>query len=462
MKIGVCLCLLCFTYQVGFTQTTPYLKEQIVQYLEILHNQPIQIEMVENRLLFELKDSVGYSLLEGLTRTKIQENPDEKVYDELLSWEYLQQKNFEKSFIQEVALDKREKGNGLRLMNLGRICLRNKSYEIATQSFNYVLSKEKTGVLYRSAKRAILSGKEHQILERAYQNKDFLSLYYSYQDFISEFKEGEDVAEAKLSLAKLEIEYLNKIDLARVHLKELLRLKDDGANSNLFKANCKMVLAHADLLKGLVWESALLYNQVHIDYKDEPLGQEALLESARLYYFAGDFRLAKSQLDVLKTATSELTANDALDLSLLIQKNLEEDSLGLALKLFAKAGLFIYQHKSDEAEKLLDSIPLKYPKYTDNSLADDILMAKYQIFVYEHRFEKASEVLMKVYSLYPKGIWADNALYLCASLYEQSLKNLPKAQELYEKVFLMYPGSFYARQARERYRILRGDKTPEL
>ena len=47
----------------------------------------------------------------------------------------------------------------------------------------------------------------------------------------------------------------------------------------------------------------------------------------------GDFEWAQSQLDVLKSSTSKLIANDAMYLSLLISDNLNLDTSSLAMEM---------------------------------------------------------------------------------------------------------------------------------
>jgi len=54
-------------------------------------------------------------------------------------------------------------------------------------------------------------------------------------------------------------------------------------------------------------------------------------------------------------------------------------------------------------------------------------------------------------------ILADNATFQLADLYENILGDTTKAQELYEKVLLEYPGSLFVVEARKRFRRLRGD-----
>lgn len=434
--------------QINPVMGTADFKNQILSYLNILTLNKEELIPIENRLSYELKEPKNFILFQEIILEKLQENPDDLNLAELLSWQYIRQKQFDKAIIQEIALDKREKGDGFRLLNLGRICFRNEDLKNSVFCYDYILKKGKEAKLYRLAKKERLKSLEFESEESGI---DQVSLHTDYQEFIHEFNVGEDVDEVKLNLAKLDIEYLGKVEEARQILSTLLL---SNSNTLTFKAECKFSLAKADLLKGLVWESALLFNQVHFDFKEEPLGQEALFEASKIYYYTGDFKLAKSELDVLKTATSDVTANDALDLSLLIQKNLEEDSTGLALRLFARSELYIYQHRLVEAEKILDSISSNYPH---NSLADDILMAKYRMAFFVKNYVSAFNNLEKIILSYPRGIWADNALFLLGELNEKSFKNPQKASEYYEKLILNYPGSYFVAESRKRFRKLRGD-----
>src|SRR3546814_12342917 len=88
-----------------------------------------------------------------------------------------------------------------------------------------------------------------------------------------------------------------------------------------------------------VWEATLLYGQVEKGYKDTPLGQEARFRNARLSYYIGEFEWAKGQLDVLKAATTQLMANDAPNLRLLISQNTGPATTFDPLPMFARAEL---------------------------------------------------------------------------------------------------------------------------
>ena len=65
--------------------------------------------------------------------------------------------------------------------------------------------------------------------------------------------------------------------------------------------------------------------------------------------YIGEFNWAKAQLDVLKAATAKLIANDAMELSLLISDNIDEDSSTVALDYYARADLLAYRNQYDLA-----------------------------------------------------------------------------------------------------------------
>lgn len=178
-------------------------------------------------------------------------------------------------------------------------------------------------------------------------------------------------------------------------------------------------------------------------------------KNAKLAYFQGDFTWSKAQLDVLKSSTSQLIANDALDLSLLISDNLQNETDSAALLKYAQADLLVLKNQSGAAIKSLDSLHILFP---NNSLADDILMAKARIFIKDNDIQKAVHELQEILNNYSTELWGDNAVFMLADLYETRLNQPEKARELFQKIISDYPGSIFVIEARKRFRELRGDK----
>jgi len=158
---------------------------------------------------------------------------------------------------------------------------------------------------------------------------------------------------------------------------------------------------------------------------------------------------------VLKTATTQLISNNAIELSLLIQDN-TIDSLELEpLILFAKADLNFAQNNFEQANLLLDSLIKLYPK---SKLLDDIFYKKAEIAFKQKNYTQAAKQFLYVYENYGTDILGDNALYQLASVQQNKLNQKEEALKNYEKFISDYPGSFFLNDCIKQFRILRGDQ----
>ena len=214
----------------------------------------------------------------------------------------------------------------------------------------------------------------------------------------------------------------------------------------------KLELGDLLLFAGQTWDASLLYMQVEKANKNDVLGAAAKFRNAKLSYYSHDFEWAKSQLDVLRSSTSKLVANDAMELSLLISDNMEDDSTYDMLALFADADLLLYRGQLDSAWDAFDAVGravLSHP------LLDEVLMRKAQIRMKQARYAEADSLLQRLVDFYPYDITADDALMLRAELNEDHLANPQTALECYEKLLLDYPTSLYVDRARKRYNALK-------
>jgi tetratricopeptide (TPR) repeat protein len=210
----------------------------------------------------------------------------------------------------------------------------------------------------------------------------------------------------------------------------------------------KAELADVNVYSGDFGEAIITYSQVIESNKNNLLGDDIKYKKARLGYYMGNFSWAKAQLNALRASTSKLIANDAMDLSLFINENLE-DSITTPLELFARADLQIFRRNFGEAIIRLDSISQLYP---DNSLADDVLFRKAAILQEEGKFTEAAELYDQVVKNYSWDSLADDALFRLAGLYQSKLNRKPEAMDLYKKMLTDYPSSVFVVDARTEYR----------
>ena len=198
----------------------------------------------------------------------------------------------------------------------------------------------------------------------------------------------------------------------------------------------------------------MIFSQIVLDFKDDPLGHEAKFRNARISYYTGDFAWAQTQLDALKASTSKLISNDAINLSLLITDNFNLDTIFTPMEIYARADLLIAQRKIDDARLALDSITNNYPGH---ALEDEILLLHGDLAMQEGNIDAAIEFYNRVVELHFDDITGDDALYNLAIIYDEILRNYDMAEKMYSKLLFEFSGSLYTVQARKRYRELTGE-----
>lgn len=426
------------------------------EYIEAIKNDENNLKRVKDILQVQIfSDDVGNQKKEYLKTfliKEIQKNPNQTFYYDLLIWLFIQMREFESAFLHSKALDKRLNEDGTRLVNLAKLCASNLAYDVAIKSFQYVIDKGPNNVYYIESKIGLVDVMNQKIINNVYTQHDLIELEKIYKSNLEELGKNAKTAKLIKGLAHLQAFYLNKTEEAITLLEEAIKLP--GLTPE-FQAECKLELADILVFIEEVWDAKLLYSQVEKAFKYDVLGQEAKFRNARLSYYIGEFQWAKAQLDVLKAATSKLTANDAMQLSLLISDNTLMDTTPTALLIFARADLYIYQHKYDSALILFDSIKTNFPSH---SLNDEILFKKAKIMIAQRNYPLAVAYLDTLLYDYPYDILADDALFKMAKIYETKLDNPQKAMECYKNLLTQYPGSLYVVEARKRYRVLRGDE----
>jgi len=421
------------------------------EYLNFLPSNPAFINQAENALSGLYDGPADYDILKVALLKKIQKDPQQTLYTELLTWQFLQQKQFDQALNQALALSRRQNDDGSTIFELCRTLTSDEAYDAAIRGYEYLVSKGKDQPYYIPSKIELINTKNLMVTAGKYAKDDLISLEKDYIDLLNEFGRNSSTAFAMQRLANLEAFKLHKLSDAQKLLQETINIP--GTKPGLL-ASCKLDLGDVTLLNNKPWDATLLYSQVEVDFPNTSIGQDAKYRNAKLAYYTGDFTWAKGQLDVLKAATSELIANDALNLSLLISDNITADSTGAALKMYARADLMIFAEEPGKALLTLDSIDKKFP---GNSLAADILMAKARLSIQQKEYEKAVVLLKKIDSDYGSGLWADDAVFMLGDIYENHLSDKEQAKIYYQKIITDYAGSLWINEARKRFRLLRGD-----
>lgn len=431
-----------------FKKDKPMLMQE---YLDILASIPQLLPQAESTLSMIFEDKNDYQIFQTAILKKIQKEPDAEVYINLLTWNYIQQQEFDMALRQLIAFDKRTKADGGTLFNAVSTFVDNGAYETAVKAYEYLLTKGKESLYYLPAKIEMLNTKYNLQTSGKYTAVELAVLAKDYQVLLEENGKNKNTLFAIKKLANLQAYYLNQPGNAEKSLEEALQLP--GINSSDI-GQLKLDLGDVYILTNQPWEAFLVYEQVSKQFEGQPIGNEARFRSAKLSFYQGNFDYSNGQCQVLKAATSQLIANDALNLSLLISDNIQTPTDSNALKMYADAEMLLFRNLPMQAVKKLDSIAVAYP---DNGLADAVLMSKARIYIKSGDFQKAADLLKKVTDNFKDGIWTDDALFTLGDLYEKKLNDMAQAKSYFQKLITDYPGSMFSAEARKRFRNLRGD-----
>ncbi len=423
------------------------LDKMMLNYIDFIERNPSSLSNVKraiNDFVTEDPENEGNVLLRKLLIKKVQLAPN-IIWNEMLSWLFIQQKQYAKAFLQEKAIYSRQPQRMPRILELGRIAAKAEAIDVAQNIFNYVIETAQNIDTKLEAHYDVLQIKTKTAAPKVYPDlaQSYLDIFKTYGTFSQTFK-------LQIAYAHFLAFRMNAPQKATSFLEEALELP----LNRMEKATIKLELGDILVLQEQFDKALIYYTQIQRNLKNSTLSQEARFKVAKASYYKGDFKWAEAQLKILKSSTSQLIANDALDLKLLITDNKYEDSLQTALKRYAKADLLAFQNKNDEAISHLDYI-LKTHK--TEPIIPQALYKQALLYELKKAYNKASENYQNIITNYSDGVLVDNALYNLAELYNHQLQQPEKAKTLYKELVFNHADSIYFVAARKKFRQLRGD-----
>lgn len=421
-------------------------EQMFANYIDYINYRPNHLNDIKRTVsdfISENSDNENNIFLRRALLKQIQKEPKSYWY-EMLSWLYVQEKAYNKSFIQEKALFMRNPESLERLIELGVMAKKDTDDEIAKSIFNYVLdsTQDKTTALIA----------HEYILEIETRNADEVQLKEidkTYNDLFSEFGMVRRTIPLQIAYGKFLAFNLKDTEKATTFLKESLKLNV----THYRKSRIKLLLADVLVLQEKFNEALIFYSQIQNELKNSTIAQEARFKVAKTSYYKGDFDWAESQLKILKSSTSQLIANDALDLKLLISDNKYEDSLQTALKQYAKADLYAFQNRTDDAISLLNKI---LEEHQGENIIAQTLFQQAKLFEKKKQYTKAEANYQELINNFSEDMLIDDAYYYLAELYNTHLEKSEEAKDHYEKIIFEHQDSIYFIEARRKFRLLRG------
>ncbi|MBK9224841.1 MAG: tetratricopeptide repeat protein [Flavobacterium sp.] len=429
----------------------------IEKFLNEAYSNPQSSIMIQNQLSRFMTEDANEMFNETLRKALLvtaQKNQD-VFWNEYLSWFYVQQKEYGKAFIQEKAIYKRNPETFSNIVNLAQLAIEEKEQETAKEILTFVLENTKDLELLIQAHTFLI-----QMRIDTAQEKDFKSIASDLDVLLKEFGISPYSLSLQIMQAHFSTFYLKQAEQGKLVLNAALELPLNEYQ----KADVKMELADILLFEEKFNQALIYYSQIEEDLKNDVIGHEASLKAAKTSYFKGDFQWAQKQFKELKSASTQLIANDALEYFLLINDNTVADSTQTALKQLAHADYLLYQNKNKEAANLFQAI-LKSFKGQEIEGVTFLRLGK----LYEKMGDSLSALsqYQEIIDHHKDGIYIDEAYYFSAEIYNKQSVDVnqssgaeqakQKAKSFYEQIIFHHEDSIYFTDARKKYRQLRGD-----
>jgi len=430
----------------------------ISTFLDEAYANPQNSILIQNQLARFMVEEGDENFNETLRKALIirtQKNQD-IFWNHYLSWFYVQQKEFGKAFIQEKAIYKRNPDSLSDIVNLAQLAIEEDDSETAKEILGFVLENTKDLELLIQANSYLIQMKIDKASE-----KDFATINTELNGLLTEY----EISPFTLSLQLIQAHFvafnLKKPEEGKAIIKKALELQLNAYE----EAQAKMELADILLYEEKFNQALIYYSQIEENLKNDAVAHEASLKAAKTSYFQGDFVWALKQFKELKSASTQLIANDALEYFLLINDNTVADSTQTALKQFAKGDYLLYQNRNQEAIAQFQSILKSFKGQASRATLEQAkqieavtLLRLGKIYEKQGEYNLALAQYQNIITQHGDGIYIDEALYFSAEIYNNTLKQPDKAKPLYEKIIFNHQDSIYFVEARKKYRQLRGDK----
>jgi tetratricopeptide (TPR) repeat protein len=203
------------------------------------------------------------------------------------------------------------------------------------------------------------------------------------------------------------------------------------------------------LLKDQVDSALAHYEKSLKDPLAQPVYEEFCFRLADVYFYKGDLeQSAESYQKIINDFPKGMFVNNSLERLNLIKDNLDMNRP--FLKNFSKALLLEYQENFSEAEKLLEKIA----QAKVSTLSDAALMEKSSLLRKKRNFKSSISEYQSLSDKFPDSPYLALALKSIGDVYQQDLRDIPKARETYELFLKKFPNSLYVQEVREKLKAL--------
>jgi len=429
-------------------------RKAMQEYVALLDENPDRLALVRSRLQGFVDRGEGVEAGTSVLETAVENQPLNTAYRELLAWLYMSTDDYEAAYDVYRALDRLQQSEGRRLYAFAQKAADADQFSVATTALEVVLERYPDAEVAAQARRTL--GDTYRrwaspSSEATSLGPDSSARYdaarRAYRTFLEEHPSHEARPEVLVALGSLELDVYRALDRAQATLKRVVSSDSSAAAAD----EARYDLARIALFRGNLERAELLFSRLADQAGNDALADRARFELARLQFYQGRFDAAAARAQTTSADPSADVANDAIELSVLIQENRGPDSLDAPLRQYARAQLDMRRRQFDAATARLDSLLRNHGRH---ALADQARFERARVELALGDTSRAQETLRTLPRRHPRSPYADRSLYRRAQLHEA--QGQPEAAiSLYNRLLSEYPKSLLAADARTRLRTLR-------
>jgi tetratricopeptide (TPR) repeat protein len=433
--------------------------EAINEYCELLDSDPNQLKQIEGRVYPLLGRPEALPIIIETLEGK---NPRTNVnYAPLIVNAYLESSYFEKALILNIDLDKKLNKNGADIFNLAQRLYSLKQYSFASRAFEHLLNNYPSAPYISQIKLGFAKTFEASLEEKIKNDlplwkpfkgykillkSEFEKSIEAYREIIKSYPNTEVAIEA---FYRIGVIYENRLQQIEKANESYLFIAQHYKMSSHYSSSCEAI-ARIALLNDEIGVAKEYLDLVISFPRSQPDEKNlAKFRKAELLYFIGEFGEARSLLNEVSGAFKDNIANDALELSILLNTSMNDS---LLLTRFAEAELLIFKKKYSDAIKVLGEIEKNEQAIFLKNYAS---ITKMECEIALDNFPTALKIGELIVLQENLNLFADKALFLSAQIYQFGIGSDKQAIDIYEQLLAKFPNSLYLDKAREEINHLR-------
>jgi tetratricopeptide (TPR) repeat protein len=426
------------------------------EYLQYLRTVPQALYQIQQHISMFSDIPDAFETAVRRCRAAVKEHSGDITLRFLLSWMYQERKDYAMALDVIKDIDKLNNAGGMEILRFAGRAYDDGAYRVAADAYKYITQE------YRNAN--FLPQADYQyarcieaLQEQAALPADLLpssgtrypstEAVASYQGAIALYEEvartwaGQPVASESLyRIGYIKFRHFGDNDGAL----EILRSVSAARRTVFGKADADILIGDILIAKGDLDGALAQYTSVLQSPQLEKNGRNTVwFKIAEIHFFKGEFDTTLAELAPLSEDVQVDIANDALELSALIQQYRMPEEL--PLQRFAAARLAERQNKLSEADAIFSDI---IAQYSANDIVDLAYLHRAGILGTMKRFREAAEVYRDFLAKREESFLRDRGLFRLAEITESGLNDTATALTLYQQLLDAHPFSQFAPQVR--------------